>query len=304
MEFTLLAAAPDPALEEMDEIFAEMANNAAWPMQVLVAYLTLLGKKQGGTRTIATMSTWCRLFLAAVCLPLRDWDAATALPGDTAAPGKNPALEVARRAARAEIEIAKGNIWVQLMWDIQAFYDSIRIPEAIERLEAKNAPQIPTVMALLAHKAPRWLKMSGSFAEPVTKTGVSILAGCTSSTSLARAYMWPIANATSGEAGTVTNQHVDDLSHGISAATAKEAIVKAKRVATKVAAEIKRAKLSIADKRGGAEVLASIAGVAAQIEQSLRSIGLPFRQTLKADDLGIATRAGRRRDKQTTGKRI
>ena len=212
-----IEALPDEALKDMDELFASMACLVAWPVQMLSSFLALLPKKQGGTRTIAILFSLARLFLANAVTPLREWDKEAAIEGDTAAPGVKAELEVMRRAARAEVVVAKGGVWTQLMWDIQAFYDSMRVPDTLARMEAEAAPRLPVAMALAMHKAPRFLRLGQSYAEPITTTGCSVLAGCPSSTSLARGYMLPISRSTGAVEGVTTNQHVDDLSHGISA---------------------------------------------------------------------------------------
>ena len=91
------------------------------------------------------------------CLPLQVVVVIVVVVGDTAAPGRNPEVEVAIRALKAEIEVAKGNSWTQMMWDIEAFYDSMEIPQTIERLELKGAPRTSTALALVARKARlRW----------------------------------------------------------------------------------------------------------------------------------------------------
>ena len=90
IDFRLIADLPDAALEEFDVLARHVYEQIAWPQQVLINYLSLLAKKQGGTRTIAIMCSFCRMLLAAAAGPLRSWDAAVALPGDTAAPNKCP----------------------------------------------------------------------------------------------------------------------------------------------------------------------------------------------------------------------
>ena len=59
-------------------------------------------------------------------------------------------------------------------------------------------------------------------AEPIKETGPSILAGCTSSTTIARAYMRDIAKVSKEKSGTEANQHVDDLSHVVIAQSKQE----------------------------------------------------------------------------------
>ena len=144
--------------------------------------------------------------------PLRAWDAETALKGDSAAPGVTAWHEVAKRALRTEVGLAQVLVSAQLLWDIDAFYDSMTAKQATRRMDDLKAPRAPTTLALIMQKAQRWLRYVDSLAPPVFLTGRSIVAGCTSSTSLARWYLHKAAAAAEGS-GATAHQHVDDLTH-------------------------------------------------------------------------------------------
>ena len=104
-------------------------------------------------------------------------------------------------------------------------------------------------LAFLAHKGCRWLKNGLSYAQEIGSTELGILAGCTSSTSIARAYAYDTAVAS--EVHKVPAfQHVDDLSHVITEGSEEAAIVKTLQVASTVASAISRKGLKITNKKG------------------------------------------------------
>ena len=109
---------------------------------------------------------------------------------DTAAPGKSALLAVILR--RADVEAAKwrGRCDTQLLFDVAAFFDSVQIPTLAEMV--KQEPDFPVdtaVLAMTLHRVCRRILSNGAVSEPVRHTGKSLLAGCSSSTSLARLYL-------------------------------------------------------------------------------------------------------------------
>ena len=190
------------------------------------------------------------------------------------------------------------------MWDIQAFYDSMKIDETIKRMEENDAPRRATLMTLMIHKAPRAVKLENSYAKEITQTGTSVLAGCPTATSLARGYMMKIAKVTESKEGVVTNQHVDDWSHGMATQNDEDTVEKAEEIASEVGREIKNAGLEVANKRGGAEVVSSKEGLAEKVARRLRAGGLPFRAARAVEDLSVGSKAGGGREDNTIRKRI
>ncbi len=64
--FYEVAEATHEARDELAQIMKTVIQELAWPVQSLLVLMGLLGKKAGGTRTIAIISTFGRLLLAAV----------------------------------------------------------------------------------------------------------------------------------------------------------------------------------------------------------------------------------------------
>ena len=284
-------------------IVDSIMEQGCWPPQVLVAVLVLLPKKQSGTRTIGILPTLVRLVLASYSADMRTWDKAIALPGDSAAPGVCSQIAVGVRALRSEVAAERGSYTAQLLWDFEAYFDSLDMQESIASLKVLSAPLPGIALALQTHKCERWLRSGPSYAKTIGCTGRGILAGCTTSTTIARAYAFETARV-SMDHGVPAFQHVDDLSHVIIDSTVEGLIAKTVEVASTVAQVLKKKKLRIANKRGGAEVLACSNKIAGVIVRKLRRLGLPFNATKEAEDLGIGASCGQRRNKNTTLKRI
>ena len=91
--FSEIAMLPDEGISELIAIMKKIVDEVALPGQSLVHVMALLGKKTGGSRTIAICPTIYRLLMASIKQPVRDWDKAHGHSGDTALKGKIPALE-------------------------------------------------------------------------------------------------------------------------------------------------------------------------------------------------------------------
>ena len=129
---------------------------------------------------------------------MRKWDRAAAMEGDTAAPGKSVASMLVFRKAVAEAASWNKKTVIQVLWDLQAFFDSIPAKQNLVKESETNQkeaeedkmtppPAEEIAVALQSHRAVRRLLCAGAVSAPVGQIGRSILAGCTSSTSLARA---------------------------------------------------------------------------------------------------------------------
>ena len=72
-----------------------------WPLQCFIVGMFLIGKKSGGSRTIALMASFMRLVMAHLGDSIRAWDLAVARPDDTALKGKNAEVAVTGEEACA-----------------------------------------------------------------------------------------------------------------------------------------------------------------------------------------------------------
>ena len=82
--FSDIALLPDAALEALGSLLRQCVATLALPIQVLMQLMVLLGKKSGGSRTIAILATFYRLLMRLVAPTLTESDVTTAGPWDSA----------------------------------------------------------------------------------------------------------------------------------------------------------------------------------------------------------------------------
>lgn len=87
--------------------------------------LALLGTKQGGSRTIALASTFCRLPFRILIPAVREWDARIAGDFESAVRGRSPHTMVMQRQLPAEIVRFCKRARVELFWDMAKLYETM-----------------------------------------------------------------------------------------------------------------------------------------------------------------------------------
>ena len=105
----------------------------------------------------------------------------------------------------------RGKCVIAILSDAEKFFDSLDIPTLASRALDLGFPPEVMVLGLQVHRAPRVLKALDSLTDPLPRTGRSIIAGCTLSTSLARAYLHAVIHALPNIPGQLNYQHVDDV---------------------------------------------------------------------------------------------
>ncbi len=299
--FTDIATASTEARAELAAIMVRTVRAVTWPLQSLLVVMGLLGKKSGGTRTIAIMATFARLLLGAIKNDVRKWDEEVADDRDTALRGRRPADETARRHLGVEAATILGRFAIMVLWDMRAFFDSLETDKLAAAATAAGFPLDHLALGLAMHRAPRVLRVHGCYGDVVPRTGRSVLAGCTLSTSFARAYLEPLSRAcASDERGTLW-KHVDDLTQVIVAPTKQLAAARAIQKGQLLAAEATRLNLRIADK---SRVVANLPSIAMDVARGIRGDGVPILAADRADDLGVTTTGGRRRGTSSLSARL
>ena len=120
-------------------------------------------------------------------------------------------LETVKMAAHMEEGYVRGKCVVAVLWDAEKFFDSLDISTLVSRALNLGFPPEVMILGLQIHRAPRVLKALDSLTNPLPRTGRSIIAGCTLSTSFARAYIHTIISALSNIPGQISYQRVDDI---------------------------------------------------------------------------------------------
>ena len=128
------------AQSELGDLVSAVLRTSALPIQQLVVEGGLLGKKSRGNRVIAIIAAFSSAVIRLAAPPLRAWDRAAAVKGDTAAPGKDATVSIAVRATLAETAVEKGYVVIRIFWDIEKFFDSLSIEMLVEQSEAHSMP--------------------------------------------------------------------------------------------------------------------------------------------------------------------
>ena len=130
-------------------------------------------------------------------------------------------------------------------------------------------------LGLQVHRAPRVLRAAGTLGPVLSDTGRSILAGCSLSTSLSRAFLRdPVqdcqrtAASGDGQVDHLLGQHVDDLAQILRADSDRSLLQATVRLGTALATSLADSKLSISTK---SRVLASTPALARAIQCGLVS---------------------------------
>ena len=78
-----------------------------------------------------------------------------------------------------------------ILWDVQAFYDSIDLVQVLESALALNFPPIVLVMELKSHLAPRVLQENNGYSKPILPTS-SIIPGIKGANDFARCTLFAL----------------------------------------------------------------------------------------------------------------
>ena len=115
------------------------------------------------------MPSVIRIFTKLLCPELEAWDRDVAHCDDvldTAAPGANARHAAGLRQLRGEAATLLGEHAVQMLWDIEGFFDYLDLPYTADRaLELGMRPDALAIFVQL-HMAPRLLSSTGAWRSP------------------------------------------------------------------------------------------------------------------------------------------
>ena len=293
---------PDNALEAWGNLMRQCIGTLTLPVQTLTQVMTLLGKKSGGSRTIAILSTTYRLLMRILSPYITEWDLQTAEHWDSALQGNSALRAHVARALDMELANFEDLFVLHFLWDMRKFYDSIRTHILVKKLEERGYPPHVMILGLIAHKAPRVLSVGPTISEPIVGCGRSMIAGCQQSVSWARGLMFDFVQSLGYILpGSVCSEHVDDLSHVLHTSSRALMYNKAIEVGQAVNKGIKELDLRLADK---SVLTCNDKRLGAAIATKLKSLEIPVSAVAAAEDLGIETAAGARRCAKAANKRV
>ena len=230
--FQLVKQAPARVLEDLGDLFKRVLNELIWPSEQTFTLLHLIPKKVG-YRTVGTLTTFVRLLMRLLGPNFRRWDESHAYAFDSAAPGQRADDHVWARQATLEAWASSGRQIGQILWDIASFYEEIKPADLVQDMKDTKFPASEGALSLLNHGGKRILAVDGALGSVLPAVGRSIVTGCTSSTSLARAFMVrPLANLVEVQAQSKLTSgadlrcsiHVDDLAV-FGAASSEESLI-------------------------------------------------------------------------------
>ena len=176
------------------------------PTQSLLQLLVLLGKKNGGSRTIAILHTTCRLTTRLVSAHISQRDVKFAGKWDSALKGNSALRAHVARAVGIELAHSEGQCVIHFLWDIRKFFDSIKAHLLIPQLVARGYPIEILVLGSLTHKSPRCLQVGNGY-----------------SCSWARGLLFELVQALEHVVpGSVCEEHIDDLSQFVTNTSRKQ----------------------------------------------------------------------------------
>ena len=290
--FSDVVLLPDIALEFLGQLLKRCVATLALPTQVLLQLTVLPGKKSGGSRTIAILTTFYRLLMRMLAPTIADWDVTTAGPWDSALRGNSALRAHVARAVDIELADFEELFVVHFLWDMRKFYDSIRINKLVEQLDKLSYNPFILVLGLITHKGPRTLMVGQSCSEPIMQCGRSILAGCQQSCSWARGLLHALVESLGYiMPGSICNEHVDDLSQIVTSSSKRLLYDGCLQIGDQVQHGVKELDIFLSDK----SVLLSNTGIANLIASELNKRGITISVKDSAPDLGIETAAGRQR---------
>lgn len=201
----------------------------------------------------------------------------------------------------AETAVALERFVISMLWDVEKFFDTI-IPEyAIDAARNLDFPKEALGLAMVMHRAPRIIVCDGCAADPIGATSRSILAGCVTSTSLARGLLRETILGVGNGEGHWVFQHVDDLTQLTVADTLAEAVIKASKKGEHIGKGIERLGHRVSAK---SEVVASTALAAEMVARNLMREGIKVKLAKVAVDVGVSTAAGRKRAVAAQNQRL
>ena len=300
--FKDIALLPDNALGSLGEIIRECFVKLAIPTQTLLQLLVLLGKKNGGSRTIAILHTTYRLTMRLVSAHISQWDVNFAGKWDSALKGNSALVAHVARAMGIELAHSEGQCVIHFLWEMRKFYDSIKAHLLIPQLVARGYPLEILVLGTLTHKSPRCLQVGNSYRNIIMGCASCILAGCLQSCSWARGLLFEFVQALGYVVpGSVCEEHIDDLSHFVTNKSRMQLFQDAAEIGRAVQVGTAELGLTLSCK---STLLANDKSLGKLVVKHLETDGVPICLGTAATDLGIETAAGKRRCAASQWKRI
>ncbi len=128
---------------------------------------------------------WARLYGD----PVSEWEAARAGFWDDAVRGSSALRAAIGRALQNELALSEGLSTVAVLWDLEKFYDTVRLTDLISAAERGDFPMVNLVMSVTMYLAPRIVAVN-SCCSTAVQPYCSLTAGCRFANSMARVLLY------------------------------------------------------------------------------------------------------------------
>ena len=146
----------------------------------------------GGERPIGLMAMLFRFAMRLHKGLIGQWDDAFHGHWDQAVRNSSCLRAAILRALKVEVGYLEGFDSLALLWDIAAFYDSIRLADLVRMGLDRSFPRLLLRLSLFGHCGPRAFKERQFIGSWIQVTDLSIVAGCITSVSHTRNILYNI----------------------------------------------------------------------------------------------------------------
>ena len=159
----------------------------AMPEQISLITMPLIDKSSGGYRGIGILPAFYRVWTKARRPLAQAWEAGNLRSYWSATAANSPVDTVWRQAARQEAAVAEGEEAAVLLYDLEAFYETMDRQLILERARATGFPMAVIRMALSTYGGPRMLSLRGALARELFPVR-GIVPGCSLATTIVKVY--------------------------------------------------------------------------------------------------------------------
>jgi hypothetical protein len=239
--------------------------------------------------------------MKATSSPVSDWDVAAAGHWDTAIRGSSALRAAVWRSLLIEAYTLQGLHTCTVLWDLEAFYETIHLSKLVPRCVALGYPEWHLAMGTMAALAPRALLYDKGVGDIIPFASRSLITGDSQSTSYARALLHQVLHDLAHAIPTApTKQYVDDLSQVVADHDPDVVTHRVVLAGSILHQHTTNLGLTISKK----SCLVPNSAVSLSAAASLRALGVPISPAASAEDLGIQCVGGRRRAAAKTAERM
>ena len=187
-----LCRLPLAGKQELAEMMNSWIKTLCLPLQALCNLMAVIPKPdQAGERLVALMTMVVRVLFRCKRWHISEWEDGLASFWDQAVRGSSALRAAIHRSYALEVHGILGVSSAIGFTDVENLYDSLDPIILVEKVLHIGFPAVSLLLHLQAHWGPRLIQYRGIVSEYLLVSR-SILAGCTSSNSLSRGYLYHV----------------------------------------------------------------------------------------------------------------